>query len=132
MASPAPTTRRTLFAIAAGAAFIPAAAMAAAVNDNPPLTLAKREAAAVSAMGKAVNEKVGATDAEWDAWSQRETRFVAWAESLPLTPENAQIKAVAFATIYDYDLNDFIDHQNDAADHRLALQIIKTLLGRTH
>lgn len=131
MASPAPTTRRTLFAIAAGAA-LTGTSLTASANDNPALTLAKREAAAVSAMGKAVNEKVGATDAEWDAWSQRETRFVAWAESLPLTPENAQIKAVAFATIYDYDLNDFIDHQNDAADHRLALQIIKTLLGRTH
>lgn len=67
-------------------------------------------------------------DPEWAVWERRHNRFLDAAEALPNTPENARIKALAFKAIYkDDDFGDFLGDQN-TTDHRLALQIIQSLL----
>lgn len=117
--------RRALFAIASAATLLPAAAMAAPAPTASALSYAVRESAALQKMARGLD---WADDAEAEAWAARDDRFLAWAENLPLTPENAKVKALVFQHIYADGVDEFIDGAGTTVE-RLALQIIKCVLG---
>lgn len=126
-------SRRHLFA--AGAAVV-AASVPAVANALPaPLSAgeanayAERESAAINAIVARLNAG-NYSEEVWDVWAARDARFHAWAESLPLTPAFARAKAIAFRTIYARNggLEGFLD-DSATTDNRLALQVIKCVLG---
>lgn len=123
MASPAPTTRRTLFAIAAGAALVPAAAMAATATATSAL---EAEARAIMAQQAIVSGPL-ATDDDWNAWEDRRDRFFDAVEALPCTQANLKVKAIAFSLIHPSDENFLGD--DPATDQRLAAQIVRIARG---
>lgn len=121
--------RRNLFALAP-AAFVAMASPAAATGADDALAYAISESREISLTVARLNNLPGVNEAEWEAWEARDTAFLTWAERLPLTPDFAKAKAIAFRTIYDRGggLDEFL-MEKATTDQRLALQIVKCLLG---
>lgn len=127
-------SRRHLFgasavAIAAVALPVAAGAVSFPVSADAAIAYAEQESRAINAIVDRLNAGRFPQE-EWDVWEERDTRFLTWAEGLPLTPEYARAKAIAFRTIYDRNggVNTFLDDM-PTTDNRLALQVIKCVLG---
>jgi hypothetical protein len=124
--------RRTLFgataAMAVAATPVAARALAPMVSDEA-YAYAVREGREINAIVARLN-RGGYSDQEWEAWEARDLRFLTWAERLPLTPDFARAKAVAFASIYERNggVDEFLD-PDATTDVRLAFQVVKCLLG---
>ena len=127
-------SRRSIFGASAAAVAVAAMPMAVAALPAPlsageANAYAERESAAINAIVARLNAGQYSEDV-WDAWADRDARFHAWAESLPLAPEFARAKAIAFRTIYARNggLDEFLD-DSATTDNRLALQVIKCILN---
>lgn len=117
--------RRNLFAASAAVAVIatPIAAQAAA-PDHAWFIAEAREIIAMTALVNA-----GADESYVDRWEARLKAFIAKAESLPLSPANAPIKALAIAVIQCEEPDEW--EACDAADQRLAGQMVRCLTAGT-
>jgi len=124
MATATHTTRRSLFAIAAGAALLPALpATASAFHPGHDWFLT--EARELIVMTAQVN--AGAAEPFCDAWAKRIDDFLTKVEGLPLQPENAAIKALAITVIH---CDEPLEWTTEGAmDTRLAGQIVQCLTG---
>lgn len=120
--------RRSLFSLAPAA--LVAMVNPATAGADDALAYAISESREISLSVARLNGLPGANDAEWEAWEARDTAFLAWAESLPITPDFAKAKAIAFRTIYDRSggLDEYLDDE-PCTDARRALQVIKCVLG---
>ncbi len=118
--------RRNLLTLGAAAAAMPVAIALPAAAGTGGYATALREFHALDQIGKRLNGD-GHDHREWCAWQDREARFLALAEALPITPENAKIKALALMAIYREDMEDFLSGEN-TTDKRLAVQIVQSLL----
>lgn len=126
--------RRDLFAASAvvAVAAVPVAASGAAsfpISGEAATAYAQQEAAAINQIVERLNAG-RYPEEEWSAWEQRDNQFMMWAESLPISPDYARAKAIAFRSIYDRNggLDAFLDH-NRTTDSRLALQVVKCMIG---
>lgn len=122
--------RRHLFAAAPALVVVGFAAPAlASAGADDALAYAVRESREINAIVARLNS-LNCGDDEWDAWVARDNAFMKWAEALPVTPQFAKAKAVAFRTIYDRNggIDEFCAGEA-TTDVRLARQIIKCTLG---
>lgn len=127
MAATSPITKRGLFAIAAGAALLPALpATASAFHPGHDWFLT--EARELIVMTAQVN--AGAAEPFCDAWAKRIDDFLTKVEGLPLQPENAAIKALAITVIHCDEPQEWT--MDMASDMRLAGQVVQCLTGVHH
>lgn len=123
--------RRSLLGAAPAAAAVAMAlpALALPTNGRDAYEYAVREAREIGQITDRMNSR-NTTDADWESWEARDTRFLDWAERLPLTPDYARARAVAFSSLYERNggIDEFLD-STPTTDARLALQIIKCVLG---
>lgn len=126
------TTRRAVFAGAAGLAALSVAPVALA--GSPDLERLFREADAIQALSDRVDAHHGSrAELDWlqDEWERRDDAFLDEVEALPCAPENAAIKARAVLNCYGGDLELMWDvHSRSTRDVRLSLQIVQALVGR--
>ncbi|MDO1560423.1 hypothetical protein Q0812_13390 [Brevundimonas sp. 2R-24] len=123
-------TRRSLFAIGAGAAAlatVPAIAVALP-SENARWSDAVGEARAICAMQDEVD--LSGDEALVDEWERREAAFLRAIEALPNTPENAKYRALAVRVIHhgDPEWEYFSDYSTRRpTNHRLAIQMVEAL-----
>lgn len=126
-------SRRSMFGVSAAvvAASVPFAvnAMPAPLSADEATAYAQRESEAINTLVARLNGG-NYPESVWEAWEERDTHFLKWAENLPIGPAYAKAKAIAFSTIYARNggLDEFLDN-NPTTDSRLALQVIKSVLG---
>lgn len=113
--------RRNLFAAGAAVAVIATPIAAQAVAPGHAWFIA--EAREIIAMTALVN--AGAAEAYVDQWEARLNAFIARVEGLPISPDNAPIKALAIAVIQCEEPDEW--EACDAADQRLAGQLVRCL-----
>ena len=68
----------------------------------------------------------GSADAVWDAWHDCQVAPLAAIEALPLTKENAVIRARAVMALHDFDVHDLMEVVG-TTDQRLMQQIVSCL-----
>lgn len=125
MASKAHTTRRSLFAIAGVSALAAAPIGAMAYQSQPDHTWFINEARDLIVMTSQVNS--GADESFCEVWAKRIDTFLTKVERLPLTKENAVIKALAITVIH---CDEPLEWTTEGAmDTRLAGQIVQCLTG---
>ncbi|GLK76696.1 hypothetical protein GCM10008171_19500 [Methylopila jiangsuensis] len=121
--------RRGFLSIAAASPLAGSAALASAPADRHSRLRAELER--LAAWSASLNARSGhASEEEWDRLALAERAAYDEIEALPITRENAVIRALAVLNIYDGDLAEFVDRQ-PTTDMRLALLVLKDLVTET-
>lgn len=122
-------SRRSMFGASAAAiiASVPVASVASAVPDH---SWFLAEAHNILRLTSAMNANPQ-DDALGEEWDRRFEAFLTRIEALPLTPENAPIRALGIAVIHndDPDLEEFSEGSKGPTDMRLAGQMVLSLRG---
>lgn len=122
-------SRRHLFGASAivVAASVPAVSATSAALDHSWFLIEAREVLRLTAAMNADPRD----DALGEEWDRRFEAFTNRIEALPLTPENAPIRALAIAVIHHDDpaLEEFSDGDKGPTDMRLARQMVLSLRG---
>lgn len=117
--------RRSMFGVSAAVAVsaLPVSAIASQIHPGHDWFI--KEARDLIVMTDHVN--AGAEEAFCDAWSKRLDNFITKVERLPITKENAAIKALAITVLHCDEPQEWTMEM--ASDMRLAGQMVQCLTG---